>query len=840
MPYQGEHAARIHPVGRYVKFRRENDKFGKGIDVIWGVTKDGKAEVQSIRFDAKTFTPQQAKAWLKKHKYKAILFEEAKKVKKKAKQSDKQTASAALNLIGSANIQGAEEGKTERRFDLIAYTGGPLNQCFWSAPVIVDLDGIDAGNGIIPILQDHSAYSDRVIGQSEEAKVEDGKLVVRGCVYQGRQAADDVLDLADRGFEWQASIGATATQKDFIAEGNEVKVNGRTFPGPVYVSRKTLLREVSFVVIGADKSTSVMVASGVTNMDFEAYVKAQGFDAATLTASQRESFTRIHAMEKKAADKTDDDSSAYDSSPVETPSEKEKAKAAKAKAGETTDEAKKAAAAAELNLLASMRKVASQETGRVNRIRDLCAANPSIEIEVKGTKVNLQEHALLNGWTAKKVELNVLRASRPTASPHWYSPQSPVMNEAVIEAAVLQAGKCQLFNDSFFAHSAARGSGVPEDVKRSVTNELKARYPDQVMQAAHTLFKGGIGLQQVLCAGAQMNGKNLQHIRDDGDIEAVFRACNWNRDIRAEGASTASIANVLANVLNKFLLMGYLFVESTWREITAVRPVKDFKPTKSINLFGDFMYKAVGQDGQLQNATLQDQAFANQAGTYGRILTINRQMIINDDLSALTTTPMLMGRGAATKLNDVFWGVFLNPGNADDGLAFWSASHVNPNYFVGASANLQSSSLTTAVLTFDQQVDPTGLPLGLDAAILLYPPELETAAVELMNSEYIVYGGASAGKQPMNNVWKGRFKPVKSRYLSNSKYTGNSAVAWYLLAEPGMIPVIECCFLNGQENPTVQTAQAEFQTLGISIRGFFDFGVTAQNFRGGVKSKGAA
>lgn len=60
-----------------------------------------------------------------------------------------------------------------------------------------------------------------------------------------------------------------------------------------------------------------------------------------------------------------------------------------------------------------------------------------------------------------------------------------------------------------------------------------------------------------------------------------------------------------------------------------------------------------------------------------------------------------------------------------------------------------------------------------------------------------------------------------------------------MLAEPGILPVIQCCFLNGQENPTVQTAQAEFQTLGISIRGFFDFGVRMQNFRGGVKSAGA-
>jgi len=77
MPYKNEHSARIKDPGKYKTFRRENDKFGKGIDVIWGITDKGKAEVQAIRFDAKKFTAKQAKDWLKKHDYKSIKFEPA-------------------------------------------------------------------------------------------------------------------------------------------------------------------------------------------------------------------------------------------------------------------------------------------------------------------------------------------------------------------------------------------------------------------------------------------------------------------------------------------------------------------------------------------------------------------------------------------------------------------------------------------------------------------------------------------------------------------------------------------------------------------------------------------
>jgi hypothetical protein len=153
--------------------------------------------------------------------------------------------------------------------------------------------------------------------------------------------------------------------------------------------------------------------------------------------------------------------------------------------------------------------------------------------------------------------------------------------------------------------------------------------------------------------------------------------------------------------------------------------------------------------------------------------------------------------------------------------------------------------LQAAKLLFDRQVDPAGKPLGLDAEILLYPPELDTAATELMNAQFIIMAGlastASASKQPNTNIWKGRFKPVMSRYLSNSALTGYSTTAHYLLANPGVCPVIQIAALNGQMTPTIQTAGQDWQfnMLGISMRGWGGVGVNMQNFRGAVKSAGS-
>ena len=73
-PYANEHAARISDPGGYEKIRRQNDKFGSGVHAIWGIDKEGKTALQSIRFSADQFTADDAKKWLSDHDYKTIEF----------------------------------------------------------------------------------------------------------------------------------------------------------------------------------------------------------------------------------------------------------------------------------------------------------------------------------------------------------------------------------------------------------------------------------------------------------------------------------------------------------------------------------------------------------------------------------------------------------------------------------------------------------------------------------------------------------------------------------------------------------------------------------------------
>ncbi len=76
MPYPNEHAARIQNPDKYTEFKRVDNEFGDGIHVIYGQTESG-LELQSIRFDAKKFTANEAKKWLDEHDYIVIEFEPA-------------------------------------------------------------------------------------------------------------------------------------------------------------------------------------------------------------------------------------------------------------------------------------------------------------------------------------------------------------------------------------------------------------------------------------------------------------------------------------------------------------------------------------------------------------------------------------------------------------------------------------------------------------------------------------------------------------------------------------------------------------------------------------------
>jgi hypothetical protein len=122
----------------------------------------------------------------------------------------------------------------------------------------------------------------------------------------------------------------------------------------------------------------------------------------------------------------------------------------------------------------------------------------------------------------------------------------------------------------------------------------------------------------------------------------------------------------------------------------------------------------------------------------------------------------------------------------------------------------------------------------------LVPTALKVAA-QLLMTPLLLNETTTANKgKPANNPHVGKFEVVSSAYLSNPSFTGASSKAWYLLADPNRLPVLEVAFLNGVDRPTVEKTEADFNTLGIQFRGYIDFGVREQDYRAALLMKGQA
>lgn len=335
---------------------------------------------------------------------------------------------------------------------------------------------------------------------------------------------------------------------------------------------------------------------------------------------------------------------------------------------------------------------------------------------------------------------------------------------------------------------------------------VEKQYDAKVLEAAGKIQRT-TSLGEVLLSAAEEGGYTGSRRLTAATLQPILKAA-W---------ATHSISGILSATVNKFLLAGFNGVESSWRSISSVRSVNDFKALTSYRLNGGMKFEKVAPGGELKNAAVSDESRTISAETYGIMTSVTRNDLINDDLGALTAVPQRIGRGGALKLNDVFWAAF------QDDSAFFTTARGNKKTTAGA---LSLSNLKAIATMFRKLRDPDGNPVAVDPRVLLVPSDIELSAAEIMGSALLV-GGSSAG--PNVNVLAGRYQVVSTSYLT-------SAEDYYLLASPADMPVMEVAFLNGVQSPVVETAEADFNTLGVQMRGYFDFGVAKAEYLAGVKA----
>jgi hypothetical protein len=301
-------------------------------------------------------------------------------------------------------------------------------------------------------------------------------------------------------------------------------------------------------------------------------------------------------------------------------------------------------------------------------------------------------------------------------------------------------------------------------------------------------------------------------------------------DMVTASLSTMSLPVALGNVANKLLLEAYTESPATWRSFAAIRSVGDFKENSAVKPSFTGQLEQVAPGGELKHGGVAEAVTTFKVDTFGKMLSLDRRDIINDDLSLFEQTALALGRMAMRRVSDlVYTALLANAGS------FFSSG--NGNLLTGADTALSVAALAAAIQAMQTQRDDEGNDLDIRPAVLLVPPELEVTAKEVLESEFI----QRDADQPTGNSLRRAVKLEVEPRLSNTVKFASSASEkhWYLFAAPGASPMI-VAFLNGKQTPTTEFFGLDqtVEKLCVSWRVYHDFGSALCDHRAAVRAAG--
>jgi len=350
--------------------------------------------------------------------------------------------------------------------------------------------------------------------------------------------------------------------------------------------------------------------------------------------------------------------------------------------------------------------------------------------------------------------------------------------------------------------------------REAVANALLHRY-------SPTLF----GLSD---PAREYRGMTLLELSREFLASAGVNVRGMSRDEIATRAlhSTSDFPEVLAAVTNKTLRQAYDVYPRTFVPFCRQVLATDFKAMNRVQLGEAPQLLKVSEGGEFKRGTISESKESYRIETYGRVVAITRQVLINDDLDAFTRIPAMYGTAIATLESDVVWGIVTANAAMADGVALFHATHKN---LAGAGAALSVASVGEGRASMAKQ---TGLDkktvLNIRPSYLVVPAALELAAEQLIAQNLVPAKTGDVVPQSIRTLTP----------ISEPRLDAVSTGAWFLAANPAQIDTIEFAYLEGQQGAYIETRNG-FDVDGVEIKCRLDFGAKAIDWRGLYKNPGA-
>jgi hypothetical protein len=300
----------------------------------------------------------------------------------------------------------------------------------------------------------------------------------------------------------------------------------------------------------------------------------------------------------------------------------------------------------------------------------------------------------------------------------------------------------------------------------------------------------------------------------------------------AFGHTTSDFPKLLENTAHKLLVAAYNGARSTWRRVARLGDLTDFRVHNRFRFGGFSDLKTVNEAGRYEQGTISDAEKETITGVRkGRILTVTRELVVNDDLQALSDAARDLGNAATRTIDkDLYALLALNSGDGptmSDGQPLFDATHGNIAGTAGAPTLIL---VDQARVLLAQQQDPSATDfIDLRPAIAWCPLALGSTLRMLNEAQY----DPVDNKFQKPNVVRGLVRDV----VDSPRLDVLSATAWYLLADPVEEPVFEVGFIGGMQEPRVEQ-QREFSSDGLQWKVVHEYGVAAIGWRGVVRNAG--
>jgi ATP-dependent protease ClpP protease subunit len=352
---------------------------------------------------------------------------------------------------------------------------------------------------------------------------------------------------------------------------------------------------------------------------------------------------------------------------------------------------------------------------------------------------------------------------------------------------------------------------------------------------ASVLARAGVSKEST--AGNPYRGHSLMDLARESLARAGVRTDGLTKMELVAAAFTQSTSDfpvLLENTMHKALQSSYAIAADTWRRFCAVGSVSDFRAHNryQIGALGDLV--PVNELGEFTNKPIPDGRKQSViVGTFGDIINLSRQAVINDDLGAFVGLAQARGRAAARTIENKVYAVLgLNSGIGpllSDGAAIIHSTHGNIATVVGPPSVL---TLADMKLKMRAQKDVAGKDyLDLTPTVMLVPDALEDTARILNTAMYDPAATLSTKNPNTPNPYMGAYTDI----IGTPRLSGTG---WYAFADPSIAPVLEVSFLDGVQEPFLEMEQG-FTVDGARWKTRLDFGVSGVGYEGVVRNAGA-